>query len=255
MQPRRLIGHKGYVLLKQHPLFSRIRKRMQSTVDKLIPNQCLLCSVQSETLICSICETELSSFKLTHQGANLSLRPDIAKALPKLQAHKLLAIGSHKWPLDYLISTLKYRDKPCYANAAARLFYKNCIQHRAPETLPQYIVAIPIHFIKLWLRGFNQSARTAKYLSDFSEIPVLEGAVKKRKFTRPQVTKNATARRSLGSDLFSVSESLKELHHIAVFDDVITTGATVSALCRAISKINPNIRIEVWSLSISLPHQ
>lgn len=255
MQPVRLLGRKGLMRLIQSSNFSTLIINAQRKVEKRVPNQCLLCSVDSESLICSICEIELTSFKLTHNGANLSLRPNIAKALPALQPYRLLAVGAHQWPLDYLIASMKYRDKPCYSLAAATLFYKKCVQHQAPDTMPEYIVATPIHFLKLWWRGFNQSARTAKYLGELANIPVLKGAVKKNKLLRPQVTKNAKSRRKLSHDTFSVSEQFAELRHIAIFDDVITTGTTVSALCRAIKHVNPNIRIEIWSVSISLPHQ
>ncbi len=216
--------------------------------------QCLLCGVPSHASLCQLCISEVTYFKQWDIGNNLMNRHDIANALPKLSEYKLTALGPHQWPLDYLITSLKYGDKPQLFPAVAKQFVQRCLSGRGKDPLPQVILPIPMHFTKIWYRGFNQSALLAKQISELIKVPTGEHLSKRRKIAVPQSQKNAKSRRRLSMSTFKASADIAKLDHVAVFDDVVTTGSTVAAFCHALKQHNPNINIEIWCLSLSLPH-
>ena len=58
-------------------------------------------------------------------------------------------------------------------------------------------------------------------------------------------------RRKNTIDTFFVSDEVKKYNSIALVDDVVTTGATISAICDVLRKKNENLQITIFSLSIA----
>jgi predicted amidophosphoribosyltransferase len=76
------------------------------------------------------------------------------------------------------------------------------------------------------------------------------------KSTPAQTDLSATQRRKNLRNAFEVDEAaqqrLKSYKHVALFDDVITTGSTMNGAYRCLRKHHPNLKIDIWSICLTL---
>lgn len=95
--------------------------------------------------------------------------------------------------------------------------------------LPEAIIPVPLHRKRLRKRGFNQSIELARLLADTLGIPLLTEAIERQRDTKEQKHLNATERESNMAQAFRIKQ-LPPYQHVAIFDDVVTTGSTCRAL-------------------------
>jgi len=98
------------------------------------------------------------------------------------------------------------------------------------------VVPMPLHWMRRWTRGFNQSALLAREIARRSSLPV-RNLVRRTKSTAPQAGLTNAGRRANVSGAFRVPrpERVRGLR-ILLVDDVMTTGATASACARALKQ-------------------
>ena len=113
---------------------------------------------------------------------------------------------------------------------------------------PDVITFVPLHFIRLGKRGYNQSALLAKALGGMLGVPVLP-LLRKKRHTPPQSKQRKRERQNALRDAF-VFRKKADIRgkHILLIDDVITTGATLSACARVLRK-NGAVRIEIATIA------
>ncbi len=100
---------------------------------------------------------------------------------------------------------------------------------------PDLIIPVPLHRSRLRQRGFNQATELIRPIAQALRIP-LEGHICQRvRVTCEQTRLNGAARRRNLRDAFRVSEQLDGAR-VAIFDDVMTTGATANELTRALKR-------------------
>ena len=114
------------------------------------------------------------------------------------------------------------------------------------EPMPQAIVPVPIHWIKKILRGYNQTELICATLETELGIKSIK-AVKKTHHTRAQHTLSRKERLKNLSSSFAISTPIN-FEHVAVVDDVVTTGATVSCIAKLL-KTQGVKRVDAWSLA------
>lgn len=106
-----------------------------------------------------------------------------------------------------------------------------------------YLVPIPLHPKKEYLRGYNQSYIIAQGVEDKTKIPIIKDCLYRKVFTSTQTKKSREERRENVKDIFDIkNDNLLINKHILLIDDVLTTGATLLAAGKVLSKI-PNIKI------------
>jgi ComF family protein len=136
-----------------------------------------------------------------------------------------------------LVHRLKYGDRLDLAAAMGRWMA------RAGRDLLEdadALVPVPLHWRRLWGRRFNQAAMLAKAASAAApagRIPVLTGALARRRATTQQVGLSRSARAVNVQGAFTVTEDGKAAicgKQIVLVDDVLTSGATVDACARAL---------------------
>ncbi|MHA7872260.1 MAG: ComF family protein, partial [Hyphococcus sp.] len=97
----------------------------------------------------------------------------------------------------------------------------------------------PLHPRRLMARRYNQSAMLAKRLSEVTGLVFESGLLTRTRATPPQKNLSAEGRKRNVAGAFAVSGAAAEQvagAHVIVIDDVLTTGATVSACARALRK-------------------
>src|ERR1700733_2102751 len=99
------------------------------------------------------------------------------------------------------------------------------------------LVPVPLHWRRRWARRFNQSAMLAAAVSAASGVPIAAGALKRGKFTAPQVGLSRAERATNVQGAFRVpAEGKPEVvgRRLLLVDDVLTSGATAEGCAKAL---------------------
>lgn len=109
--------------------------------------------------------------------------------------------------------------------------------------LPDCLTAVPLHWLRSVKRGFNQAAFIANDLSRQLNIPLLN-ICQRTRHTPYQKNADKHARKNNLQQAFSVS--VKPVNkHIAIIDDVMTTGTTVKELALLLKQAGAK-RVDIW---------
>lgn len=104
-----------------------------------------------------------------------------------------------------------------------------------PEWQGEMLVPVPLHPLREFTRGFNQSHELALYLSSTYGIPVCAPLLKKVRLTQDQKRLNAQERKKNLRQSFKAAPEAAG-HRIILVDDVTTTGSTLSACAQTLKK-------------------
>lgn len=112
------------------------------------------------------------------------------------------------------------------------------------------IVPVPLHKKRFRERGYNQSELLANGISDITEIPVEAGVLIRTHNNATQTHKSSFERWENAEGLFELSDEsiLLQGKHVLIIDDVLTTGATISA-CLDVMKQIREVKISVLTLA------
>jgi ComF family protein len=224
--------------------------------DSLLPGHCLLClATPIASAICDRCQDSLPwignpcrGCALPLPGAEPSLCADCLQSTPVFD----LAWAAFRLapPVQGLIHRLKYSAGFGGANALGTMMALRLA--RRPQPLPDLLIPVPLHHLRQRLRGYNQAHELAQVISKVLSIPVAPRAVARTKRTQDQIGQSAVERRRNLRGAFAARESMQGLH-IALLDDVMTTGTTLSELARACRKAGA-VRVEAWAVARALLH-
>jgi ComF family protein len=109
---------------------------------------------------------------------------------------------------------------------------------------PEVLLPVPLHPARLRERGFNQALELARPLARRFDRPLLIDAVRRIRATPPQTGTDRGARRRNIRNAFALHRPLP-WRHVAIVDDVMTTGSTVAELARLLRR-NGVERVQVW---------
>lgn len=138
---------------------------------------------------------------------------------------RLYCLGDYQFPLDQYIHKLKYQQQPHFATDLATLLAKR-IDDPAPVMIP-----VPLFWRRQWQRGYNQSELIAQALSHVLGNRTMN-ALKRTRHTHVQRGLTRKERQKNLSGAIALSRSCQALpHHVALVDDVVTTGSTLNAIC------------------------
>ena len=199
-------------------------------LDLLFVPQCAGCHtklVQGENFICTICwhafpETDYHTCIDNPLTYRLIGKVEITYgwALYKLRKHSRLA---------HVLFAMKYKKQPSIGTILGQKYGKILYDHPMIATIDS-IVPIPLHPKKLQKRGYNQSDFFAKGLSESLYLPIHTTCIERIRDTSPQINKKQKDRILNLQNAFQVTQPKLIAHqHLLLVDDVLTTGATLSA--------------------------
>jgi len=133
-------------------------------------------------------------------------------------------------------SILELKRQPHVARRVAHLMYD--VQQREPLNQADVIIPVPLHHDRERARGFNQACILARELSRLTGLPMDEHSVVRRIHTeRHRAGMDAKARRQSVANAFTVRHPKSIAgKRVLLFDDVFTTGATVSACAEVLKE-------------------
>ena len=205
------------------------------------PNTCILCASHS-TLNIDLCKPCLKDFPHSQftckQCANtLCVAADkCADCLTKIPPFRqTFSLFDYALPVNYLLSQLKFNERFAVTPIFSELLYQKIkYDWYADNPLPQVIIPVPLHLARLKQRGFNQAFELIKPLEKRLGLPIDTQSVRRVKNTLPQAKVDLKTRYANLQGAFELTRPCRYTH-IALFDDVVTTGNTVMALAKLFS--------------------
>ncbi|MHC8323595.1 ComF family protein [Pseudomonas sp. GB2N2] len=236
----------------------RCQPRYEGPVYIWLKNKqiCLLCNEPADeaTPICLGCETDLPWLGDHCQTCALPLPAaglTCGQCLQQPPAfEQVITPWTYSFPVDSLITRFKHSAKWPYGRLLGELLAQ-FLHHRFDEYLarPDALVPIPLATKRLRQRGFNQAAMLARWLSTSLDIPCEEALVKRIQDTDAQQDLNADARKKNLRNAFALIPNAPiKGRHLALVDDVLTTGATAQALARMLREAGA-ARVDVYCLA------
>ena len=218
--------------------------------DYLLPPTCILCghAGQQGIDLCYPCYTQLvkNSQCCVHCARPLEipaqLSPLCGHCLSDPQAFDTTyAPFIHHGAMRHLIAGLKFNTDTKNARLLGVLLAQGLKQ--TPQ-LPDYLIPVPLHKARYRQRGFNQSIEIARAAGKALQLPVDVHSCIRHRDTPHQTQLTAKQRRSNMKNAFSIVKPI-QVSHIAIVDDVMTTGSTVHELAVVLKKAGV-ARVDVW---------
>ncbi len=148
-------------------------------------------------------------------------------------------------PIPELIAGLKFRHRLNLGRLLGTLLADHLSRQAGP--LPDAIVPVPLHPRRLRERGFNQSLEIARVVGRTLALPIDRHCCARLLPTTPQARLERQARLRNLRGAFRATPGLDGLH-LALLDDVVTTGTTVGELTRVLQRAGA-ARVDVWAVA------
>lgn len=218
----------------------------------LLPPRCLLCGgagadqrdlcagcagdLEPNTPCCPRCALPLPS-PAPSCGDCLKRGPSFAAAwVPFRYGH----------PLDLLEGRFKFRGDLAAGRVLVQLMLERA--RLAAPMLPDMLIPVPLHRTRLRERGYNQALELAQPLARALGIPLRHDVIERTAATPPQTGLDAKARRRNLRGAFTVATAMQWPSHVALLDDVMTTGATLREAAKTLQQAGV-ARVDVWALA------
>ncbi len=215
----------------------------------LLPAHCLLCDQpgMGDIDLCAACWRELPRNPLCCPQCALPLAapaPGCASCLRKAPPfYTTVAPMQYQAPMSVLLPRFKFHQDQAAGRLLAELFCRNT-QH---IDLPDALVPVPLHAKRLRQRGFDQALELAKQITRHKGVPLHTDLLARTRYTEAQTYLNAGDRRRNCKDAF-VAGTNHLPEHIALLDDVMTTGTTVSECAKVLLKAGAK-RVDIWVMA------
>lgn len=157
-------------------------------------------------------------------------------------------------PLSSLIHRMKYRRDLAAAAALGRLLAHALDARTATRAAPDAVIGMPMSTPRLVRRGFNHAEELAATVRRELGWLLPRGIRLKRTHSPPQAQARTVAERFENvAETFRVVRFPCHARRVAVVDDVMTTGATASALAACLR--NHGVQhVEIWCCARTPPN-
>jgi len=221
-------------------------------LDVISPRSCGVCGRRlsaNERALCGVCHLHLP---LTHYEQKPFDNPLARLFWGQFPIERAAALFFYEpqAPVSRLIYDMKYHHMPELARdmsiVAARHFTAAGFFNGIDALVP-----MPITWRRQWHRGYNQSYEMAQGISEVTGLPIYNDVVKRVSFKQSQTRQHAWERLRNVDDAFRLARPEKiGGKHLLLIDDIVTTGATVTACARELAKA-PDVSISIISLGLT----
>lgn len=164
---------------------------------------------------------------------------------------QVVAPFRYAFPLDSLIPAFKYQHKLTYGRLLARLLQQAIVHcyHERQQALPDLILPLPLHRARQAQRGYNQALELARPIARQLAVPLDRRNLTRQRATTAQQGLNAQERRHNLQGAFRCRYPERLLDkHIALVDDVVTTGTTVNEASRTLLAAGA-ASVSIWCIA------
>ena len=216
----------------------------------LLPPTCVVCAGPGADGLdlCALCRAALPWNQHACARCALPLAgPEATCGLCRLAPpplHHVHCALHYAFPVDRLLPRLKFHGDLAAGAVLAQLLHWTL----DPEQRPQALVPVPLHPRRLRQRGYDQALELARGLARLGAPPVRADALQRLRATQAQTRLDARARRRNLDGAFRVRPGAGLPAHVALVDDVMTTGATLYACTQALHAAGVQ-RVDAWCVA------
>lgn len=241
----------------------------KSLFARMSPQDCALCGSATPTTLCVDCERGLP------WSAGSSCPRCAADTDQPIESHEIadslcgacvtdlphfdrtITAFRYDFPVDRLIQAYKFRANLALTGMLAAALVRRvqaiaAQSHAAQFCLPDLILPTPLATKRLAERGFNQSALLGREVAKRLGCAFSANGLRRVRETRPQSGLKRDERLKNVRGAFECLENVAG-KRIAIVDDVMTTGATLSEAAKAL-KQNGAIYVEAWAVARAHHH-
>lgn len=219
-------------------------------ISSIWPAQdCALCGSSSgDSLVCGACEASLPAIDhaclrcaLPLAGSGLLCGGCLAKR--HYAVDDSIAAFEYRFPLDRLVQRFKFAGDL----ALGRMLGARLAMRASHAGRPRCLVAPPLSPRRMRQRGFNQALELAKVVGRVLGVPCERRAIVRVRETEPQHELDRRQRLANLRGAFACARRF-DGEHVAIVDDVVTTGATAETLAHALKQAGA-ARVSVWAVA------
>ncbi|WP_245659096.1 ComF family protein [Marinomonas spartinae] len=232
----------------------------------IFSNQCSICQAHSKAAICEYCKTGL---EYNHHACAVCQRPlpqqqmaqNASQSLcDKCQAtpppyYRCLAPLRYEGTTRVLIQNIKFHQQAHFIQPLMEIVRDYLIAYYSHTTpWPSQLLFVPSHPQRIKERGFCQTQIMANTLCSLlkptltSSTPYIasRNPIQKSIHTQAQHTLSRKLRMQNQQGVYQIQEPIEE--HVALFDDVMTTGSTLESCAKALQRKGAK-RIDIWVIA------
>lgn len=215
----------------------------------LYPRNCICCGnslYKHEEEICNYCVIHLPKANFLNSIHNPF--DQVFYGRLNLQCATSYYLFTKKGGVQKILHAIKYKGNKQLAFLIGKWFADGLKNNELVKTI-DCLIPVPLHPDKYKQRGYNQSEEFAKGLAFGLGIYVDINSLVRRSNTSTQTRKSKFERwENVGDEFVLNSQHQLNHKHVALVDDVITTGATIEACGMQLQKI-PGIKLSVLSIA------
>lgn len=211
--------------------------------------------------LCPACEAALPRIQMACAACGLPLRASYARALDcgaNLGERRCDACLRSPPPITRVVAPFLYaapldrwlpRFKFHHDLAAGRLLSQLMLEACAAAPRPDALVPVPLHRMRLRSRGYDQALELAKPLARALSLPLRTDLLQRQRATSAQSSLHASERHENLRGAFRIAPAAMGgplPQHVALVDDVMTTGATLHAAAHVLAEAGVS-RIDAWT--------
>ena len=211
---------------------------------------CGVCGKIGEGYLCAKCGKELEKYYVVGDNVHKDSINNVNYNLVEnsIKNVEIMHIFKYSEIIRKLIIQYKFNDKAYLYKTFCEIIVKD---KKAFDFIKSYdiIIPVPIHKKRMRERGYNQSELISKELASMCDLAIYTNVLTKVKNNKPQSTLDQKEREENTKNVYKLINSEKIYNKkVLIFDDVFTTGATISACVREIEKASPS-KIGVLTLA------
>lgn len=219
-------------------------------LDLLAPRLCVVCGHRltvTEQVLCAPCNMHLPRTGFQFSPLDNPMARLFWGIIPVERVAALFYYESHSKVANILYD-MKYHDHPEIGFIMGRMMAVEFSEAGFFDGI-DLIVPIPLASKRQRQRGYNQSMELARGISHMTGLPIYNRVVRRTRFEKSQTRMGRRDRQENVDSVFQVQDiDTLHGHHVLLVDDVITTGATMTACARELLKAD-GIKLSLLSLA------
>lgn len=225
---------------------------LSKLIDIIAPRACVVCGSRlaaGEEVMCAACNLHLPRTEYGKTAHDNPLNRMFWAKIPIERAASLFFYSAHSASSNILYA-LKYGNHPEIGETMGRMIALEYQRDGFFEGIDM-IVPVPLARKRERQRGYNQSREIALGISAVTGIPINHNLVERTSFNGSQTHLGRWDRQENVDKVFRL-KCVDELEgkHILLIDDVITTGATITACAKAIN-VAENMKFSVLAIGLA----